>query len=149
MKQDKVVDIYMNYEKKIIAAVMPDVQQQIFEDTCAKVEKIFSKKLGDFGPMYKPVIRMLVIGAVKEADVPIKLKGRAKCNPTDEWDYSTGVYVAKKRLFYKYACYTVKVLGIITRKMEDATSVLTSKYTSLLLHRDNRELDLENLHQVI
>lgn len=149
MKQDKVINVYMNYEKKVVAAVMPDVRQQLFEETCEKVEKIFNKNLGDFGPMYRPIISMMIVEAIKESNVPIKLKGRAKCNPTDRWNYSTGVYVAKKRLFYKYSCYAVKVLGVITRRMEDTASILVTKYTSLLLHRDNRELDLENLHQIL
>ena len=125
MLSTKDVRFYSNEEKRTVVAVAEDVCFDIAEQIYGR--EIFSD----------PV---LLNSIPSELLIPNRIEAKARCHPTDTWDYSVGKKVALEKLLSKYNKYKFKVLTDYAMAMHEVADHYED-IADIFLKRSKRDIN--------
>lgn len=126
------MNFYVNEDKRIVVAVIPDAAKTIREIIIKKVTNLLQTQ-GMREYWANEMAEDLFNGLGKLPFISAVYRGKAKCSPLDEWDLERGKTIAKQRATLKFWWAVRKAyLEIVASVVEPLVYNLTAEAENVM-----------------
>jgi len=136
-KENSNISYYIDVEKGVVAAVMEDVRDSIFEE----IEWACYQRSIPF--------ETWLLSKLDVKNIPQKLTAKAICHENDEFDLETGMRIARKRLLHKYYRLFRQVLNTINTGIEKDLEPFDDLFLKIIGQDIKFSTDVKNLNSKI